>query len=60
MVNFICGLLASIVLTLFAGGLAISIWGNTGSIAFPIIVSVVLVMNYAHFVQSVKSGGKET
>lgn len=60
MVNFVCGLLAMIVVTLFLGGLAYSIWENTESIAFPIIVGVVLLMAYAGFVEEVRSGPDHT
>ena len=60
MVNFVCGLLAMVVLTLFLGGLAYSIWENTESIAFPIIVGIVLIMAYAGFVEEVRSGPDHT
>jgi len=60
MVNFICGLLAMVILTLFLGGLAYSIWDNTESIAFPIIIAVVLTMAYAGFVEEVRSGPDHT
>ena len=60
MVNFICGLLAVVILTLFLGGLAYSIWENTESIAFPVIVGIVLVMAYVGFVEEVRSGPDHT
>lgn len=55
MINKICGLLAMIVLSLFLGGLAYSIWENTESIAFPIIVAIVLIMAYVSFLDEVTS-----
>ena len=55
MINFICGLLGTIVLSMFIGGLAYSIWDNTGSIAFPVIVGAVLAMAYTDFLQSLFS-----
>ena len=55
MINLICGTLAVIVASLFIGGLAISIWDNTGSLAFPVIAVVVLTMTYTDFVQSLLS-----
>lgn len=55
MINFICGLLGTVVLSMFIGGLAYSIWDNTGSIAFPIIVGAVLIMAYTDFLQSLFS-----
>ena len=60
MVNFICGLLAVVILTLFLGGLAYSIWENTESIAFPVIVGVVLTMAYVGFIEEVRSGPDHT
>ncbi|MES9935319.1 MAG: hypothetical protein ABW082_04720 [Sedimenticola sp.] len=60
MINTICGLLAVIMFTLFAGGLAYSIWENTESIAFPIIVGLVLLMVYVGFVEEAKSGADHT
>lgn len=59
MINFFCGLLGTVVLSLFIGGLAYSIWDNTGSIAFPIIVALVLIMAYADFIQSLISGSNK-
>ncbi len=52
MMNLSCGLLSVIVLSLFFGGLAESIWRGTGSIAFPIIIIAVLIMAYIDFWQS--------
>jgi hypothetical protein len=53
MINLLCGLVAMVILSLFAGGLAVSIYQNTGSIAFPIIVVLVLVMAYATWIEQV-------
>jgi len=50
MINFITGLLAMILLTLFAGGLAISI----GSIETGLIVGFVLILCYIDFGQSLR------
>jgi len=56
MINNICGLIAMIVLTLFAGGLAYSIWQNAAStIAFPVIVAIVLVMAYRSYYDEIKT-----
>lgn len=44
MLNTFNALVAAIIITLFVGGLAHSIWEGTGSIAFPIIAVVVLIM----------------
>lgn len=52
MTNFITGLLAVVLLTLFTGGLAISI----GSIEFGLIVCIVLIMCYVDFFESVWKG----
>ncbi|MCK4795085.1 MAG: hypothetical protein KAV87_65755 [Desulfobacteraceae bacterium] len=60
MINFICGLISVIIFSLFAGGLAYSIWDNTGSIAFPVIVALVLIMAYVGFSDEVKSGPDHT
>lgn len=60
MINFICGLIGVSILSLFIGGLAYSIWDNTGSIAFPIIVGIVLVMAFVGFIEEVKSGADHT
>lgn len=60
MINFICGLLAMVILSMFIGGLAYSIWDNTGSIAFPVIVAIVLVMAYRGFIEEIKSGVDHT
>lgn len=49
MTNFITGVLAMVLFSLFAGGLAISI----GSMEFGIIVAVVLIMCYVDFFESV-------
>lgn len=57
MMRILSGILATIVITMFLGGLAYSIWDNTGSVAFPIIVAVVLVMAYVSFIDELRSGG---
>jgi len=56
MINLISGLLAMVILTLFLGGLAYSIWDNTESIVFPIIVAIILVMAYKGFLEEIRSG----
>lgn len=60
MINFICGLIGMIILSLFIGGLAYSIWDNTGSIVFPIIVGLVLAMAYRGFIEEIISGVDNT
>jgi len=60
MINFICGLLAMVILSLFIGGLAYSIWDNTESIVFPIIVGIVLVMAYKAFIDELRRGPDHT
>lgn len=60
MINVICGLFAMVIVTLFLGGLAYSIWENTESIAFPIIVGIVLTMAYVGFVEELRSGPDHT
>jgi len=60
MSNLICGLVAMVIITLFLGGLGHSIWDNTGSIAFPIIVLLVLIMAYKGFIEELKSGPDHT
>jgi prepilin signal peptidase PulO-like enzyme (type II secretory pathway) len=55
MINLLCGLVAMVIFSLFIGGLAFSIFDNTGSIAFPLIVAIVLLMAYAMFVEQVIS-----
>jgi hypothetical protein len=60
MINLICGLVAMVIITLFLGGLGHSIWDNTGSIAFPIIVLLVLIMAYKGFIEELKSGPDHT
>lgn len=60
MLNFFCGLFAVFILTLFLGGLAYSIWENTESIAFPVIVGVVLSMAYVGFIEELRSGSDHT
>ncbi len=58
MINLLCGLTGITILSLFIGGLAYSIWENTGSIAFPVIVVSVLIMAYVDFGESLFSGRK--
>ena len=60
MINLISGLLAMTILTLFLGGLAYSIWENTESIVFPVIVAIVLVMAYRGFIEEIRSGADHT
>lgn len=54
MTNLITGLLAMILISLFAGGLALSI----GSIEFGIIVIAVLIMCYIDFYESIRNDKK--
>jgi hypothetical protein len=49
-----------VILSLFIGGLAYSIWDNTESIAFPIIVAIVLVMAFVAFIDEIRSGPDHT
>jgi len=55
MMNLLCGLIGMGILTFFIGGLSFSIYDNTGSIAFPIIVAVVLVMAYVSLFDEVRT-----
>jgi len=55
MISLLCGLIGMSILTFFIGGLSYSIYENTGSIAFPIIVVIVLVMAYVSLFDEVKS-----
>ena len=55
MVNKFCGLISMIVLTLFIGGLAYSIWDNTEELAFPVIVGLVLLMAYRSYYDEIKT-----
>ena len=55
MINKLCGVIAMVLLSLFIGGLAFSIWENTQSIAFPVIVGIVLIMAYVSFYDEAKS-----
>lgn len=54
MMNLTSGLIAVIIVSLFVGGLAHSIWAGTGSIAFPIIAIIVLVMIYIDVWQTLR------
>jgi hypothetical protein len=60
MIRVITALLAMVVISLFVGGLAYSIWENTESIAFPVIVALVLVMVYVAIIQELRSGDDNT
>lgn len=60
MINILCGSLAMVILSLFLGGLAYSIWDNTESIAFPIIVGIVLIMAFVGFFDEIRSGPDHT
>ena len=60
MINLICGLIAIVVSSLFIGGLAYSIYDNTGDIAFPIIAGLVLLMIYKGAYDEIKSGPDHT
>lgn len=53
--NLLCGLIAMIIFTFFIGGLAYSIFENTGSIAFPIIVAIVLLLAYVSLIEEIRS-----
>lgn len=55
MINLLCGLVAMAILTLFIGGLSFSIYENTDSIAFPMIVVIVLVMAYVSLYDELRS-----
>ena len=55
-IRWLCAAAALVVLVLFIGGLAYSIWDNTESIAFPIIVGIVLLMAFAAFLGDLRSG----
>lgn len=54
MTNIVNGIIAAIILTMFAGGLAVSIWSNTHSVAFILIVLGVLSACYVDVWQSIK------
>jgi len=55
MINLLCGLVAMVIFSFFIGGLAYSIFDNTGSIAFPIIVVIVLLLAYASLIEEIRS-----
>ena len=59
MKHIISGLASVIIVTLFVGGLAVSIWKNTGSIAFPAITAIVLIMIYIDFFYSIRYDSKQ-
>lgn len=46
MIHKICGAIAVAGMSLFIIGLAHSIWDNTGSIAYPILSGIVLLLVY--------------
>jgi len=56
MSTIISAILSLIVITAFLGGLAYSIWENTESIAFPVIVEIILAMVYRSAYDEIKSG----
>lgn len=58
MSELITGLLGVITFALFVGGLGHSIWDNTGSIAFPVIVLLVVIMAVAGLVDELRTRGK--
>lgn len=58
MLNIFSGLVAAIIVSLFVGGLAHSIWEGTGSIAFPVIAVAVLIMVYVDFWQNFREANK--
>jgi hypothetical protein len=59
MIKLFCGVLAMVILSLFIGGLAFSIYENTGSIAFPAIVAIVLLMAYVSFFDELRSKSRK-
>jgi len=46
MINIVCAAIGILGFSLFIGGLAYSIWDNTGSIAFPVIAVSVMLLAY--------------
>ena len=54
MTNIVNGIIAAVILTLFIGGLAVSIWENTRSVAFSLIVLGVLSAFYVDAWQTLK------
>ncbi|MGD8644670.1 MAG: hypothetical protein PVI15_10300 [Chromatiales bacterium] len=59
MINTICGILAFAVLAAFLGGLGYSIWENTQSISFPIIVFLILAMALAALLEEIITGRRD-
>ena len=59
MINTICGILSFGVLAAFLGGLAYSIWENTQSISFPIIVFLILAMALAALLEEIITGRRD-
>jgi len=55
MSTIISAILSLIVITAFLGGLAYSIWENTESIAFPVIVAIILAMVYRSAYDEIKN-----
>lgn len=58
MITIFCGLVGMAILTFFIGGLSFSIYENTGSIAFPIIVVIVLLMAYVSLYDEIRRSKK--
>jgi hypothetical protein len=54
MINIINGIIAMFFLTAFIGGLAVSIWKNTHSVAFSLIVIGVLAAFYIDVYQTLR------
>lgn len=54
MTNITSGIIAAFIFAMFAGGLAISIWENTKSVAFILIVMTVLGACFVDVWQSIK------
>lgn len=59
MLNAFNGLVGVIIVSLFIGGLAFSIWEGTGSIAFPIIAVMVLIMIFVDTWQNMREANKK-
>ena len=55
MLNIICSLSGLVIVALFAGGLAHSIWNSTGDFAFPVITLFVLILIFIDFLDSVRA-----
>lgn len=59
MTNIVNGIISIIILTMFIGGLAISIWENTRSVAFSLIVVGVLCAFYVDVWQTLQPNIKK-